>query len=193
MNPLHEPDNRQFALHQAITYYTAITTPGPQYGQGQVTHAADVAHIADVFYHWLTAVTRLQVKIDPFTYPQRGHGGHGTPTIYTEGNPHMATLTDTQQVLLSVAELDAKGEPVTADTLTWVSDNPAAGVLTPSADTYSAEFVAGAPGVANITVADAANAALTGTLVLTVVSGAATSLVVSEGTPEDQPPAPPAV
>lgn len=186
-----ESDNRQFALHQAITYYTALTTPGPQYGQAQVTHAADVARIADIFYRWLTAVTRLQTRIAPFTYPQRGRPGSRTPTIYTEGNAHMATLTDTQQVLLSVAETDAKGEPVTADVLTWVSDNPAAGALNVSADTYSAEFVAGAPGTANITVADSANPALTGTLVLTVVSGAATSLVVSEGTPEDQPPATP--
>lgn len=184
-----EPDNRQFALHQAITYYTAIATPGPQYGPVPVQHAADVVRIADIFYRWLTAATRLQLRIAPFTWPQRDNASRGTPTIYTEGNPHMATLTDTQQVLLSVAETDAKGEPVTADTLTWVSDNPAAGALNVSTDTYSAEFVAGAPGVANITVADSANPALTGTLVLTVVSGAATSLVVSEGTPEEQPPA----
>ena len=184
-----EPDNRQFALHQAIAYYTATTTPGPQYGPGPVQHAATVTQLADMFYRWLTAVTRLQTRIAPFTYPQRGRPGSRTPTIYTEGNFRMATLTDTQQVLLSVAETDAKGEPVTADVLTWVSDNPAAGALNVSADTYSAEFVAGDPGIANVTVADSANPALTGTVVLTVMSGAATALVVTEGTPEDQPPA----
>jgi len=188
---LHGQDNRQAALLEAVTYYTAVTTPGPQYGPGPLQHATTVTQIADIFYRWLTTPIRLKTEIAPFTYPQNApRAGHGTPTIYNEGSIHMATLTDTQQVLLSVAETDAKGEPVTADTLTWTSDNPAAGVLNVSTDTYSAEFVAGAPGVANITVADTANPALTGALVLTVVSGAATSLVVTEGTPEDQPPTP---
>ena len=178
-------DNRQFALGEAIDYFTSAGA----FQAPLETRLAAIKHIADEFYAWLTVPTRLQVAIDRFTYPQ--HGGPGTPTLYREGHPNMATLTDTQQVALTVAETDAKGEPVTADTLVWTVDNPNVITLTVAAGTYSAEAVAGAPGTATVTVADAANAALTGTAVLTVVAGAATSLVITEGTPEEQPsPAP---
>jgi hypothetical protein len=176
------PDDRQFALGEAIDYFTSV-------GGFQApleTRLATIKHIADEFYAWLTVPSRLQVAIDRFTYPQ--HGGPGTPTLYREGHPNMATLTDTQQVALTVAETDAKGEPVTADTLVWTVDNPDVITLTVAPDTYSAEAVAGAPGTAIVTVADAANPALTGTVSFFIKSGAATSLVITEGTPEEQPP-----
>jgi hypothetical protein len=175
-------DNRQYALGEAITYYTSAGNyPAPLEAR-----LAAIKHIADEFYTWLTVPIRLQTAIAPLTYEQ--HGGPPAQTRYHEGHPNMATLTDTQQVALTVAETDSKGESVTTDTLVWAVDNPNVVALTVAADTYSAEAVAGAPGTANVTVSDSANPALTGSLVLTVVSGAATSLVITEGTPEEQPP-----
>jgi hypothetical protein len=97
-------------------------------------------------------------------------------------------LMDTQQVTLSVAETDSKGQPVTGDALTWTVDNAAAITLTPSADGYSCLCVAGTDGIATVTVSDgSATPPLTATDVLTVVSSAATGLVISEGTAEAQP------
>jgi len=180
-------DNRQAALHEAITFYSgtvASILPGPG------GHIPELLRIASIFYQWLTAPITLTVVIDPLTYKQGGDIV-GVPTVFTEGNPHMATLPDTFQVLLSVQEKDSKGQPVTADTITWTTDNPDAGVLNVSADTYSAMFVGGVPGVAHVTMADSANPALTGTATITVEAGDAVSLVVTEGTPEPQPPPPP--
>jgi hypothetical protein len=179
-----DPDNRQAALHEAITFYSgtvASVLPGPG------GHIPELLRIAGIFYQWLTMPVSLTVEIDPLTYQQDDPAGPGTPTIYTGGNVHMATLPDTFQVLLSVSEKDSKQQPVTADTITWTTDNPEAGVLNVSPDTYSATFVAGVPGVANVTLADAANPALTGTATITVQAGDAVSLVVTEGTPEPQP------
>ena len=98
-------------------------------------------------------------------------------------------LTDLQQVTLSVAEQDSKAQPV-SDTLAWSVDNPRVIALVPSADTQSCLCVAGVDGTAVVTVTDnSVTPPLTASDTLTVVSSAATSLVISEGTPEDQPPA----
>jgi hypothetical protein len=179
-------DNRQFALSEAIRYIANIGYHIPGFSQ---ENPAGVLQIAESFYQWLTVPIQLSLEIASLTYAQGKHSGPGTPTDYYEGNTHMATLSDTQQVLLSVAETDSKGAPVTADTLTWTVDDPTVIALTVSADTsYSATAVAGVPGSAVVTVADnSTTPPLTGTVALTVVAGAATSLVVSEGTPEPQP------
>ena len=97
-------------------------------------------------------------------------------------------LNDLQQVTLSVAEQDSKGQPVT-DSLTWSVDQPGVISLVPSAATQSCLCVAGTDGTAVVTVTDnSVTPPLTGTDTITVVSSAATSLVLNEGTPEDQPP-----
>ena len=100
-------------------------------------------------------------------------------------------LTDLQQVTITVAEQDSKGQPV-SDTLTWSVDNPGVIAITPSADSQSCLCAAGTDGTATVTVTDSSvTPPLTGTEAFTVVSSGATSLVISEGTPEAQPPAAP--
>jgi hypothetical protein len=153
-----------------------------------------VVQAAEVFYGWMAGPASLIVTFATATYRQGPAPGPGTPTIMK--GPNMAQLTDTEQVTLSVAEADSKGNPVTGDSLTWVSDAPAVVALTPSADGYSALAVAAAVGTANITVTDSS---VTPPLVSTpvqivVVGGTATTLTVNVGTPEPQPapPAPPA-
>ena len=104
------------------------------------------------------------------------------------------TMTDAEAVTYVVEPEDSKGFPV-SDSLTWSSDdNGAVVTLVPSADTQSCLIVAGVDGTATVTVTDnSVTPPLTASDVITVVSSAATSLVISEGTPEDQPPpAPPA-
>jgi len=177
-------NDRQIALQQAAAYTAAIQAP--DWPPDPLHHATLVTQIADVFWQWLTTAVYLELTVAAVTASQ--HGGASSPTVYN-GGTHMATLTDTQQVSLSVAEADAAGQPVTSDTLVWTVDNPAVITLTVSADTYSAEAVAGTPGDAVITVTDSSNTALTGTAALTVVSGAATTLLITEGDPVDVPPA----
>ena len=102
----------------------------------------------------------------------------------------MAQITDLQQFTASVAEVDSKNQPVTGDNLSWAIDDPSVASVTPSADGYSAVIAGLADGTANYTVTDnTVSPPLTGGGSVTVVSSAATSLIVSEGAPEDQPPA----
>ena len=151
--------------------------------------AVDVTTVADIYYRWLEGPAVLFMTVDPTTFDQAAPEGPGTPTV-RKGTT--VQLTDLQQVTLSVAEVDSKGQPV-ADSLAWSVDQPTVISLTPSADTQSCLCVAGVDGTATVTVTDnSVTPPLTATDSLTVVSSAATSLVISEGTPEDQPPAPPA-
>ena len=104
----------------------------------------------------------------------------------------MAQITDLQQFTASVAEVDSKNQPVTGDNLSWTIDNSAVATVTPSADGYSAVIAGVADGTATYTVTDSTvTPPLTGSGTVTVVSSAATSLVVTEGAAEDQPPAGP--
>ena len=152
--------------------------------------AVDVTTVADVYYRWLEGPAVLFLTIDPTTFNQAAPEGPGTPTIRKGVT---VQLTDLQQVTLSVAEQDSKGQPV-ADQLAWTVDNGTVISLVPSADTQSCLCVAGVDGTAVVTVTDnSVTPPLTASDTLTVVSSAATALVISEGTPENQPPpAPPA-
>jgi hypothetical protein len=173
-------DDRLTALQLAVAVQTANKSlPTAQ--------AGDVTAMAEAFYRWLEAPVTLVLSCDPLTYPQASPESPGTPTVMKGST---VQLTDTQQVTLTVSEQDSKQQPVTGDSLAWTVDNPAVVVITPAADGYSCLCVAGTDGVATVTVADnTVTPPLTGTDVLTVVSSAATSLMVSEGTAEDQPPA----
>ena len=148
--------------------------------------AVDVTTVATVYYRWLEGPAVLFLAVDPTTFDQAAPEGPGTPTVM-KGSAMQ--LTDIQQVTLSVAEVDSKNQPV-SDTLTWSVDQPGVIAITPSADTQSCLCVAGTDGTAVVTVTDSSvDPPLTASDTLTVVSSAATSLVISEGTPEDQPPA----
>jgi len=176
-------DNRVLSLQLAISAMAAD-------GNLAAANAGDVTTMAAVFYRWLEGPAVMVLTPDSLTYQQAAPEGPGTPTVKKGSS---VQLTDTQQVTLSVAEQDSKGQPVTGDALAWSVDNPDVVAVTVSADSYSALLVAGTDGTATVTVADnSVNPPLTATDVITVVSSAATGLVISEGAPEDQPAAPPA-
>jgi len=185
-----DPGDRQLALQEAVAYFDSMFRGGLL--PDPFRNAFELLHVAGLFYGWLTAPVMLTVTVSPLTFEQGREPGPGVPTI-SEG-ADMAQLTDTQQVTLSVAEVDSKGNPVTGDTLAWTVDDVSVITVTPDASGYNALAVAGIPGVANVTVTDSTvSPPLTGTFQLTVEPGTATSLVVSEGTPVEQPPpAPPA-
>ncbi len=174
-------DNRVLALKLAIDAMAVD-------GNLSAAAAGDVTAMAGVFYRWLEGPAVMVLAVDTLTYQQASPDGPGIPTV-KKGST--VQLTDLQQVTLSVAEQDSKGQPV-ADTLAWSVDNPGVISLVPSADTQSCLCVAGTDGTATVTVTDnSVTPPLMATDVITVVSSAATSLVISEGTAEDQPPATP--
>jgi len=177
-------ENRVLALQLAIQVVV------PDGGGFPAQQGSDVTSVATLFYRWLEGPAVLFLTIDPTTFDQAAPEGPGQPTI-RKGSA--VQLTDLQQVTPSVAEQDSKGQPV-SDQLVWSVDNGSVVSLVPSADTQSCLIVAGVDGTATVTVTDnSVTPPLTASDVITVVSSAATSLVISEGTPEDQPPpAPPA-
>lgn len=177
------------AENRVLALQLAIETVVPDGGGFPADKGADVTTVADIYYAWLEGPAVMFLTVDPTTFDQAAPEGPGQPTVR---KGMIVQLTDLQQVTLSVAEQDSKGQPV-ADSLVWSVDNGDVISLVPSADTQSCLCVAGVDGTAVVTVTDnSVNPPLTASDTITVVSSAATSLVINEGTPEDQPPAPPA-
>jgi hypothetical protein len=110
-------------------------------------------------------------------------------------------LIDDQKVALSIAPVDAKGNPAAVDGApAWASSDETVLTVAASADGLSATVTAvGKLGAAQISVtADADMGAgtvpIAGVLDVSVVAGQAVSLSISTGTPEAQDPAaPPAI
>jgi hypothetical protein len=176
--------------NRVLALQLAVSVVAPSGGGMPADKTGDGTAVATMFYRWLEGPVVLFVTVDPETFSQAAPEGPGTPTV-RKGNT--VQLTDIQQVTLTVAEQDSKGQPA-SDQLAWAVDNPAVVAITPSADTMSCLCVAGTDGTATVTVTDnSVNPPLTATDTITVVSSAATSLVIGEGTPENQPapPAPP--
>jgi hypothetical protein len=177
------------AENRVLALELAIGAVAPESGGMPADKASDVTTVAGIFYRWLEGPAVLFMTADPETFSQAAPEGPGTPTV-RKGNT--VQLNDLQQVTLTVAEQDSKAQPV-SDQLSWSVDNSAVITLVPSADTQSCLCVAGIDGTAVVTVTDSTvTPPLTGTDTITVVSSAATSLVIGEGTPEDQPPPAPA-
>lgn len=177
-------ENRVLALH------LAIDTVVPEGGGFPAEKGSDVTAVADLYYRWLEGPAELLLTISTLTFDQDAPDGPGVPTIVK--GPLMAQITDLQQFTASVAEADSKNQPVTGDNLAWTIDNPAVASIAPSADGYSAVIAGLSDGTATYTVTDSTvTPPLTGSGTVTVVSSAATGLVIAEGTPEDQPPAAP--
>jgi len=145
--------------------------------------AAVTVALAEQFLPWL-ARGRVILAVSPLTYEQ-GSSRSVQTRITTEGDHIVATMTDTQQVTVTVMPEDSKGNATSDAALVWSSDDAGAVVvLQPAADGLSCLFVANEPGTANYTVTDGT---LTAPGSVVVTAGAATQLVASEGTPEDQP------
>ncbi len=102
------------------------------------------------------------------------------------------TLRDDQQVGLSIAITDRKGNAAQVDGVpVWAGSDDTVITVTPAADGMSANVVGVAPGSARVVVtADADLGAgttdLTGTLDFDVTAGGATSITITPGTPTDQ-------
>jgi hypothetical protein len=140
----------------------------------------DVLETATRLYDWLNtpppAVRMTLTASAPV--PQT------TPGSTTEGNTMQ--LHDTEEFTLSVAETDAKGQPVTTDTITWTVADPTVATLQVAADTYSAVVVAGNVGSTVVTLTDGT---ITATEAVDVIAGVATAIVLNEGPAVPQTPA----
>jgi hypothetical protein len=106
----------------------------------------------------------------------------------------MFNMTDTQQVVLTVAFLDKKGNPaVVQGPPTWASSDPTIVAVTPSADGLSATAVAAGPeGQATVTVTGDADPGdgvvnVTGTLDITIGPSQAVNVGITPGAPTEQP------
>lgn len=105
----------------------------------------------------------------------------------------MLTLTSSQKATLTVSFLDKKGNPAPVDGApTWGVDNPNVAALVPSVDGLSAEVSAIGPlGTALVSVQADADLGegmthIAGTLEVTVVSGAASTVEIVAGEPTEQ-------
>ncbi len=106
-------------------------------------------------------------------------------------------LKDSEQVVLSVVPVDAKGNAAAVDGApVWGSSDPSVATVTPAADGLSATVAAAGPlGKTQISVTADADLgegveSVVGTLEIAVVAGKAVSLSIKTGTPEEIPATP---
>jgi hypothetical protein len=112
-----------------------------------------------------------------------------------EGNQTMSiTLTDSQQVEVTVSFVDAKGNPAAIDGLpAWDVSDPALLAIRPNVDQYGALILAVGPlGHAQVTVeADVEIGAeietITGILEVDIIGGKAVTAALVAGEPTEQP------
>ena len=101
-------------------------------------------------------------------------------------------LTDMQQVTCTISAVDKKGNPapLPAGTVTWSVNSPSVVAVTAAPDGLSANLVAGGLGTATVSVIVADTSGTTiaaGSLDVTVTGGPAASIVITPGTPTNQP------
>lgn len=139
---------------------------------------------ATELFRWLTGPVRFLFIIGPVC-----RQSDGSVTGRTIGGFPMQ-LHDDEQITLSVAVTDAKGQPIAddptidTDNVSWVFDNDQVATLQVSADGRSALVVAGLPGSGTGTVS---LGELSATFAVDVVVGDAALVSISEGQPEKQP------
>jgi len=137
----------------------------------------DVFDIAERLYQWLAKPlppVHLNVTVGPVS-KQNTHTKDG-----------IMQLRDDEQVDLSVTATDAKGQPVTGDTVTWTVDDESVVTLKVSDDTKTATVVAGTVGSAVVTLTDGT---VTATEAVDVVAGDVALVTIAVGTPVKQTPA----
>jgi len=188
--PSVEPVQLTSAPDYIAVRTAALAAAAKFWADSKHTDAEQVLDTAAAWTSWVLApATQLVITAAPVTFDQHDPAKNN-PTISVPapgGAGTMAvTMTDTQQVTLSVKPEDSKGAPTTGDTVTWSEDSSGAVVtLQPSADGLSCVVVANAPGTANVTATDGT---LTGTDTITVDPGATSQLALSEGPVTDQAP-----
>lgn len=137
---------------------------------------------AQSFFEWLIKPHPVSMTIIVGPPSEQG----STPPSM-EGRAVAVTLTDSQQVTLTLGETDSKGQPVTGDSVVWTVDNASVVTLTPNG--YECLVEAGTVGTATVTVTDGS---LTATEAFVVTAGAASALTLTASDPVEQTPAAPA-
>jgi hypothetical protein len=166
---------RQFALSEAVKLHKDREFTGTHTAAGQVVAAAEKFF---GFLNEAAPTARLAFSIVLITDQATGSP---SPHQYSGGIP---TMLDTEQLVIAVQAEDSKGAP-TSDSLTWSAPGDVTGaVLTPSADTMSCTVAAGTPGIVPVQAVDPNG--VTGLSPVTVTAGAATQLVLTQGTPTPQ-------
>jgi len=105
----------------------------------------------------------------------------------------MVTLTDTQQVGITVTAADKRGGKADVQSVTFAStDDSVASVNQDTVDTHKATVVAHVPGTITVNVSADADLGdgvrtITGSLDFTITGGGAATLAVNPGTPVEQP------
>lgn len=173
---------RSEGLRLAVELHAVQDTPRDQFTRETLPER--VIGTAGQFASWLLARPhRLRLFPAPYTFAQPAYPGPAVRTK-TGDNGMSVTMTDAQQVTYTCEAEDSKNFPV-SDTLTWSSDdNGAVLTVTPSADGTSCVFAAVAPGSATISVTDGT---LSASDLITVTPGGVASLVLTPGTPTDEP------
>lgn len=153
---------------------------------GRAADFDDLMQLAARFAQQLVARPHtLVLFVSPITREQMS--AKTSPTA-TKEDGMGTSLQDTQQVLVSVMPEDSKGFPV-ADTLTWSESSGGVNLsLVPSADGLSCMVNAVAPGTGIVVSVTDGN--FTATESFDVTAGGVAQLVLSVGTPQDQPAAP---
>lgn len=101
----------------------------------------------------------------------------------------MVLLSDSQKVVFSIQPVDAKGYPARIDGApSWNVSNPSVGQVVVMPDGLSAEFVAGLPGMCQVSVVADADLGsgvrlIAGTLDVQVEPGEAVGLTINAGVP----------
>lgn len=115
------------------------------------------------------------------------------PGPFGEEDMPAIQLTDSQQIALSVAPVDKKGNPAEVQGLTWTSSDPATLTVTQDgANPNSAKAVAQKPGAAQVQVSADADLGdgtmpISATQDFVVTGGPAVGFSIVLGTPEEQP------
>lgn len=119
------------------------------------------------------------------------------PTRPVRCRPHSEVdivfqMTDSQESILTVTATDKRGNPVSGALtgVTFSTDNTDVLTLTPAADGASCVMASAGPiGTATVTVnaTKPDGTAATGTLAVTIVAGAASTISVVPGAPTEQP------
>jgi hypothetical protein len=128
------------------------------------------------------------------------HTGPVTPTPQYQGRPPIGArqlmafeLTATQQVTLTVAPKDRRGNPAQVQDPTWQVDNPNLVSLVPAPDGLSCVVAALGPiGAGTLTFRCDSNLGagvveLIGTVQFTITPGTATVIEITPGTPTESP------
>jgi len=111
-------------------------------------------------------------------------------TPRADEGPIMLQLTDSQQCVLSIQPVDAKGlEAPVFGTPVWSSSDATVATVQPHSGGLAVDLVAVKPGTTQISVTaqvDEAADALTGTLDVTVIGGQAVALTIGNTAPTAQ-------